>query len=380
MKRTGTFLLTLALILALLSGCTTGNNGSETGNNNGGDAGEKDDLLKIAYMVHNNLGDLSFFDSGNAGIQRLAEDGIAEVKTIEVGGDQTKFQPTLEDLSNGDYDIVVCGSWEVQEALEAVAANHPEVHYIYFDNTLDYTDGAYANVYSLMYNCNESSFLAGAFAAMVTTSDMPNANAEKVLGFLGGQDATNINDFLVGYIQGAQYVDPEIRVATGYIGDFTDSMKCKEMALSQFDLQGVDVGYAAAGNAGLGVLDAAKESGRYAIGVNTDQAMIFAESDPDKANAILTSVVIDIGASIYNAVVKLEAGEAQWGTCENVGLESGVMYLAKNEFYEKNVPDDIKEQISALEEKAFAGEIDILSAYTMDETELADYLAAARPQ
>lgn len=369
MKKMTVFVLPIALLLVLLAGC-----GSR-----GGAADNGDETLKIVFMVHRNLGDLSFFDSANAGLQRLADEGIAKTRTVEVGGDQTKYQPTLEDLSNDDYDIVVCGSWEVQEDLEVVAANHPDVKYIYFDNTLDYGTGEFGNVYSMMYNCNESSFLAGAFAAMVTTSEMPHANAEKVLGFLGGQDATNINDFLVGYIQGAQYVDPEVRVATGYIGDWTDAMKCKEMALSQFTLQSADIAYAAAGNAGLGVLDAAKEGGRYAIGVNTDQAMVFAGSDREKADAILTSVVIDIGASIYNAVVKLESGEAKWGICENVGLESGVMYLAKNEFYEKNVPDDIKERISELEKKAFAGEFEILSAYTMGEMELAEYLAAARP-
>lgn len=371
MKKMTVCLLSVALLLALLAGC-----GGGAGD---GVADNGDETLKIAFMVHRNLGDLSFFDSANAGLQRLADEGIAETRTVEVGGDQTKYQPTLEDLSNGDYDIVVCGSWEVQEVLETVAASHPDVKYIYFDNTLDYSSGEFGNVYSMMYKCNESSFLAGAFAAMVTSSDMPNANAEKVLGFLGGQDATNINDFLVGYIQGARYVDPEVRVATGYIGDWTDAMKCKEMALSQFSLQAADIGYAAAGNAGLGVLDAAKEGGRYAIGMNADQAMIFAESDREKADVILTSVVIDIGASIYNAVVKLEAGEAEWGVCENVGLDSGVMYLAKNEFYEKNVPDDIKERIGELEEQAFAGEFEILSAYTMDETELAEYIAAAKP-
>ena len=93
---------------------------------------------------------------------------------------------------------------------------------------------------------------------MLTTSGDEKTNDEHVIGFVGGGQNTAIEDFLVGYIEGAKAVDPEIKVLISYIGSFNDAAKGKELAMAQID-QGADVVFAVAGGAGLGVLSGCAE-------------------------------------------------------------------------------------------------------------------------
>ena len=103
-----------------------------------------------------------------------------------------------------------------------------------------------------------------------------------------------INDFKVGYEQGAKYVDKDVKVLVSYVGSFSDSAKGKELVLAQYD-QGADIGFNVAGETGLGLLDAAKEKKRYAIGVDSDQCLLFKDSDPLKASFIVVSMLKNVG-------------------------------------------------------------------------------------
>ena len=281
-----------------------------------------------------------------------------------------KWQPTLIDISEEDWDVIIVGTWQMKEVLEAVAPDYPGNKYILFDSSVDYEGDKYSNIYSILYKQNEGSFLAGALAARITTSDLPKAdNSKKIIGFLGGMDVPVINDFLVGYIEGAQYIEPDIKVATSYVGDFFNAAKGKEMVLAQYNL-GSDIVFNVAGQAGLGALDAAKEKDRYAIGVDSDQAMLFKDSDPDKANLILTSVLKRVDMSLYRAIDLELKGELKWGEAEELGLKEESIGFAKNEFYEKLVPEDIRKEIDDLEKDIIDGKIEVTSAIGMDTDEL----------
>ena len=128
-------------------------------------------------------------------------------------------------------------------------------------------EGKWPNLYAISYKQNEGSYLAGVLAALVTESkDMPNANEDKKIGFVGGSEHPIITDFLVGYIAGAKSVDPDIKVYVSYIGSWDDTAKGKETAIAQYN-QGVDIIFPAAEQAGLGCVEAAAEMGKYIIGV-----------------------------------------------------------------------------------------------------------------
>jgi len=371
------FVLVLSL---LLSGCggSQQSQQSQDQSQQSGQGQQQEKPLKVVLLLNGNLGDKSFFDSANHGMELIKQELGAETKVIEMGYDQTKWEPTLVDVSEQDWDIIIVGTWQMQEILEKVAPQYPDKKYFIFDSSVNYTKADLKNVYSILYKQNEVSFLAGVVAARITNSNMPLANPQKIIGFLGGMDTPVINDFLVGYIQGAKYVDPDIKVAISYIGDFSNAAKGKEMALAQYDL-GADIGFNVAGQAGLGQLDAAKDKNKYAIGVDSDQAMIFKDSDSAKANLIVTSALKRVDNSLLRAVKMYKEGTLQFGKAEELGLTEEAVGLAGNEFYEKLVPEEVRKEVEELAGKIASGEIKVDTAMGMDTNKLNELRNSVKP-
>lgn len=251
------------------------------------DSNEEAGKPSFAFVCTGQLGDKSFNDSANEGMKKIASELGCETKVIEVGRDNTKWLPTYEDLAeSGEWDVIISNGSSSAEVIEQAAEEFPNQKWVMFDTTMD--SDKWPNVYAISYKQNEGSYLAGVLAALVTESDMEKANKDKKIGFIGGDEHPVITDFLVGYIAGAKSVDPNIKVYVSYIGSWDDTAKGKETAIAQFN-QGVDIIFPAAEQAGLGCVDAAVEMGKYIIGVDSDQSMLFAGSDEDKANTILTS-------------------------------------------------------------------------------------------
>ena len=364
--------MALSLVMAtsiLLVGCSSGE--EKTPDDSTADG------LKVCFVVTGQLGDKSFNDSAAAGVQSLTDTLGLETKIIEVGRDQTKWEPTFMDLAEeGEYDIIVTNGSNAGELVTSISSEFPEQNFILFDTEIE--SGTYENVYSISYKQNEGSYLAGVLAALVTKSDMENANEENKIGFIGGEEHPIITDFLVGYVQGAKSVDPEIDVYVSYIGSWDDTAKGKEMALAQYS-EGVDIIFPAAEQAGLGCVDAAVEQGKYIIGVDSDQALLYKGVDEDKANVILTSVLKEVGSSIVRAVEMEQAGTLPWGDFESLGIKEGGAGIAVNEYFEANVPQDIKDAITVAQDDVIAGNVEIISALGEDAEKADEIISSVAP-
>ena len=318
--------------------------------------------IKVVLYVNGTLGDKSFFDSAARGIdQAVKELGIIG-KVVEGSYDSSRGEPDILQLSEGDWDIVIAGTWQLVEYLEKIAPNHPEKKFFTFDTAVNYANGNLGNVYSITYSQNEASFLAGALAAMITTSDLPQANAEKVIGFLGGMDIPVINDFKVGFIEGAAYIDPEVKVLVTYAGLWNDPAKGKELTLAMFD-QGADISFNVAGETGLGGIDAAKEKSKYTIGVDSDQYLFFAGTDPEKASNIVTSMMKNVDASIFRGIKMHVEGTLKYGEAEALDIDKGGVGLADNENYQKIATAEMRAKIDELAKKITSGEIKVGTAF-----------------
>lgn len=333
---------------------------------------------KVVFLVSGTLGDKSFFDSANEGMKRIESELGCTTKVVEMGIDPSKWEPTLTDVSGQDWDLIIVGTWQMQEQLQNVAPKFPNKKYVIFDTSVDYTKAKYENVYSVMYKQNEGSYLAGVLAAAVTTSKMPKANAEKLIGFLGGQDIAVINDFLVGYVQGAQSVVPDIKVAISYVNSFTDAAKAKEMCLAQYNM-GCDIGFNVAGGAGLGQLDAAKEKDKYAIGVDSDQAMLFKGTDATKSNLTLSSMMKRVDNSLVRAAKLWLDGKLPFGKAETLGLTDDAVGLVENEFYKANVPAEIQAKVTDAKAQIAKGTIQVKTAMGMDQKAIDDLRNSVKP-
>ena len=336
----------LVVLLLMLVACNKDSN-SSGGNNNDNN---KDETIRVGYFVNSTLGDKSFFDSAKRGIDKAeAELGIKS-KTVEAGTNQADWAPGLESMvASKDYDVIVVGTSQMVEIVSDLAAKYPDQKFIFFDDVVSDRD----NVYSMTYSQSEGSFLAGAFAALVTTStELEGANPEKVVGVIGGMDIPIINDFISGYKQGAQYVDPEVEVISSYIGNFNDAPKAKELALSQIKSQKADIIFQVAAGAGMGVLEAANEAGVYSIGVDSNQNDIYPGS-------VLTSMLKNIDNSVYRALEMLTKGTLKFGTQEQLGIKEGGIGLAQDDLYKQYVPQSIRDKIDEIQNKVASGEITV---------------------
>ncbi len=321
--------------------------------------------LNVLLFINGSLGDKSFFDSAQRGIDRAVEELGIEADTIETTYDATQWEPALVDaLANGDYDVVVLGTSNLVEYVQRIAPQYPDVSFIFYDDTVNYEacENQCANVYSMLYKQNEGSYLAGVYAAAMTTQEMDGMNPDPIIGSVGGQEIPVILDFMVGYEQGARDTNPDIEVIRQFADSWNDPAKGKELAKAQYS-QGADIVFQIAGGTGQGVFEAAAEDGKYAIGVDSDQALAVADADPAQAERILTSMLKNIDNSIVRALQLHIEGTLPYGEVENLGIAEGGVGLARNEYYEQNTPDSVKQLVDEAEAKVTSGEIVVETAF-----------------
>jgi basic membrane protein A len=323
--------------------------------------------LKVYYIANGTLGDKSFFDSAQRGLERAKKELGIEFKTIELGFDPSKWEAGLDDAisDEANYDVLITGTYQMADFMTARADQHPTKKFIIFDTAVDYTKCKCANVYSILYSQNESSYLGGVYAAaMLKMGKLPNANGKIIIGAIGGQDTPIINDFIVGYKQGAQSVDPNAQVLVDYVGGngYNDPATAKEKALAMYD-QGANIVFQIASASGQGVFEAATERNLYALGVDSDQAVIEKDTNPDLAQHILTSVLKNVDNSLFVSLQRHIAGTLAYGQTGSLGLADGGVGLAVNDIYQKFTPDSVQQLVKQAQADIISGKIKVNTAF-----------------
>ncbi len=370
--------LCLALIMVLsLAAC--GEKTPADTDTNTPDDGEK--VYNVVYLVNGNLGDKSFFDSAQAGLEQLKADGRITLRTIEMGGtdeDQPAWLSNLYEVSeSGEYDVVICGTYQMPDYLKEVATAYPEQKYVIFDDNT-YV-GENSNVLNLTYKQNDMGYLIGVYAACMTVdTNLPLVNEDAVVGFVGGVDSPVINDFLIGFIQGAQSVNPDIKIDTRYTNDYVDTAIAKEYGISMINDNHCDIIWGVAGNAGNGAAEAALETGKaYFIGVDSDQELTLSS---DLAALTLTSGLKNIGNSLIWVFDELDAGNEHWGTEVTLGLAEGGVGIVTDKNFDKLASAETKAAVEAAQAGVLDGSIVVDSALAEGGADLAVSLReAVRP-
>jgi len=307
--------------------------------------------LKVINLINGVLGDKSFFDSAERGVKKASEDFNIEYKTIELGIDPAAWEPGFEDAAeNEDYDVFILGTWQMTEFLERTAHKYPDKYFFIYDAPVnpDNCEEGCTNVYGIAYLQNEGSYLAGLYAGLMTETG--------IVGAVGGQDIPVINDFIVGYKQGVLAASADNQVLVNYADSWNDPAKGKELALAMYQ-QGADYVFQIAGGTGEGVFQAAQEVGKFAIGVDSDQGLIYEETKPELAAVIPTSMMKNVDNSLYRGLKMHLDGTLVYGTAEALGVAEGGVGLAKNKFYEEMTPQAVKDVIAQAEQDLIDGKI-----------------------
>lgn len=373
MKKLLSLLLASALAVSMLAGC---GGGGDTTTDDTASGDQK--VYNVCNLVNGNLGDKSFFDSAESGLAELQEAGRITYTTIEMGGsteDEAKWEGYLDEVSaSGEYDLIVIGTYQMSEYLKNVSEKYPDQKYLIYDDTT-YT---LPNVVNLSYAQNDLGYMIGAFAAAMTTdTSVDKINEDAVIGFVGGVDSPVINDFLYGYILGAQSVNPDIKVDTRYIGNYIDPAKGKELAESMINDNNCDIIWGVAGNAGNGAAEACLETGKaYFIGVDSDQEATFSA---EMAAITLTSGLKNIGDSLVWFFDQWDAGEELFGQQILIGSNEGGVGMVTDKNYATIAPDSVKETVDAAIAAVSNGDVDVPSAIGDETNAVAELRESVRP-
>lgn len=332
------FSLMLAMVLVLSLAACGGSDDSDT----------NDDALKVCVVYSGNLGDKSYNDSCNIGAARAAEDFGVEIKNLE-GTTADEWRTNLLSACDEGYDLIICSSSNLQEYLEEFAPMYPDTKFAIIDTTVEAD-----NVVSISFAQNQGSFLAGAAAALFTThSEIEGVNDESVIGWVGGMDIPVLRDFLVGYEQGAKYINPDITVLSSFAGTWNDPLKGKELTLAQYQ-QGADIVMNVASGTGPGILEGAKEAGRYAIGVDLNQ-------DNDQPGSVLTSMVKRVDTACYSVIKSVVEGTFKGGEVSYLDLAAEGVSLTDFSVIKEHLgdqfPEDILTKLEEIQQKIVSGEI-----------------------
>lgn len=355
MKKIVSLLLVLIMITGVLAGCAAETNTPPvTEPSSSSDSGtSNDDQLRVALVYSGFLGDKSFNDSAHEGAMRAVEDFGIELKELE-SKEPTEWESNFVAMAAEDYDLVIGVSTQFQEIMAKHTPEFPDVKFAIIDGVVEGE-----NIVSTTFAQNEGSFLAGAAAAMFTTeSDIPGVNSDKVIGWVGGMDIPVLHDFFVGYEQGAKYIDPEIKILQSFAGTFNDPLKGKELTIAQYS-QGADIVMNVASGTGNGILEAAKEQGKYAVGVDLDQDGVY-------PGHILTSMLKRVDNATYMVIESVVNGTYEGNTTTYLDISNGGVGLTDmsvmKEALGDKFPEEILTTIGELEEKVRAGEI-VVDAY-----------------
>lgn len=297
-------------------------------------------------------GDKSFNDGAYLGGLLAADSLDARVRYIEPGEGSDR-EAGLRLLAAEGMDLVLAVGFIFTDDVLTLAKDYPNVKFAGVDYAVSFDDAGNPmplpdNLVALKFREEEGSFLVGAMAALVGES--------KKVGFIGGMDIGLIHKFEAGYRAGVLHVCPDCEVLVQYAGVTPEAFKNpgrgKELALSQYS-QGVNVIYHASGSTGLGVFEAARTTGKLAIGVDADQ---YAEAP----GHVLTSMVKGIDAVVFDAARAVQDGTFQGGVRVFGLAERGVGYV-----YDDNnralIPDSVRTRLQALEADIIAGRIRVPS-------------------
>lgn len=314
--------LMLALVLAIAAvGCS-----APAENNNTG-------AYRVAMITDTGgINDQSFNASAWAGLQRAQEELGCEVKYFESKTD-ADYAPNLETAVDEGYDLILCIGFMMADTLAEVAASYPDQAFAIIDNA-----SVGDNVIGVNFATEQCSYLVGVAAATMTETNN--------VGFVIGMVSPVMNTFGYGFYAGVKDTNPDCVIQCYNANSFGDAAGGKAATINMYT-NGADIVYHAAGSTGMGVIEAASEQGKLAIGVDQDQAYLAPE-------AVLTSAVKRVDNGVYALCKDGMEGNLNLGSDVLYDITSGAVDIAETDDL---MSEECKAAVEAAKEKILSGEI-----------------------
>ena len=277
--------------------------------------------------------DRSFNQAAFEGAERWRQASGKPYLEFEVANSAQREQAARRFAERGAGPIVGIG-FPQAGSIAAVAKDHLKTMFAIVDAVVELP-----NVQSFVYREHEGSFLVGLLAAMASKSGK--------VGFVGGMDIPLVRKFLCGFEQGARHANPKIQVLSAMSGStpaaWTDPARGAELTRGQI-AQGVDVVFAAAGTTGLGIMQAARDGGILAIGVDSNQNHLY-------PGTMLTSMVKRVDVAVAQAFAGVKPG------ITSLGLKEGGVDWALDQHNDKLVTPAMRQKVNAAKAEIIAGRL-----------------------
>jgi basic membrane protein A len=324
--------LILAMTCSIFVGCGSKPAGSGANSKESKDNGSK--LKKIALVINGPVSDGGWNSNAWKGLEMAKEKYGCEIAVSE-NVKQADYESAFREYANQGYDLIVANGFEFTDAIKTVALEFPDVKFAIIN-------GGYSanNISSLVFDQYLCGYLAGSLAGYMTKTN--------AIGFVGGQEIPSIVDALEGLKGGLAKANPNAKVVSTMADSWEDMVKGKEIALSQITSANVDIMFSVASSVDTGVIDGAKEKGKYVIGQPNDKL----DSAPGTVIASVLSSTPDL--------VMLAASDVATGQFKGEpflgNLENGVIKLGR---FGKEVPQDIVDKMNQLVEDIKSGKVKI---------------------
>ncbi len=301
----------------------------------------------VGYLPGAGELDSPFNELAYMGLARAEDDfgfKLVARQGLEGFTDDREAKAQMQALLEMPVDVVVANGIEWRDTVETVAPKHPEKRFVIVDAELR----GLPNVVSVLFANEEGGFLAGCLAGYMSST--------KRVGFIGGVAIPTVRAFRHGFAQGLAYADPEVAMLTRYVSQgsdfsgFYDQQVAFQLAKNLYS-EGVDIIFPVAGEAGLAVLNAAKELDRYAIGIDYDQ-------DHLAKGHILASVLKRVDKAVYEELQLITRDQFQAGV-HVYGLRDGGIGLSEMQYTRDHIPQAVQERLLEVQEKLKHGVIDL---------------------
>lgn len=325
LKKITSIIASVVLSASLLTGCSSKEQTSEA------------DISIGIVLGEGSINDQSFNQSTWEGLQKCKEDFEIDIKYLE-SRQESDYIQNIETLVDEETDLIIGVGYQLKDSIKEAAESYPEQKFALMDETYEEIP---KNVIPVVFKEEEAAYLTGIIAAKMTKTNN--------VGFIGGLPAPSVVKYQYGYKYGVQSTNKEIKVYEQYANSFSDQAKGKSIA-KQMHASNVDIILSAAGDAGTGAIEAARENNKFAIGVDRDQSYLAEEN-------VITSALKKLNVASYDLAKELVEGNYKGGQEKVYGLKEGAVGISENT--NKHVPQDIIDYVNKEAQKVIKGEIQV---------------------
>ncbi|QDC24052.1 BMP family ABC transporter substrate-binding protein [Georgenia yuyongxinii] len=323
--------------------------------------GGASDFLACVVSDQGGWDDQSFNQSAYEGLLKAVDELGVQEADAESQSD-ADYGPNIDSMVQQGCNLTIGVGFLLEDPIQSAAEANPDVNFGLIDSTFsdaDFNPVELDNAKPIVFNTAEAAYLGGYVAAGMTKTG--------TVATFGGMQIPSVTIFMDGFADGvAKYNEDNGTDVTllgwdkegqkgSFSGDF-DNRAQGQTLTEQFIAQGADIIMPVAGPVGLGAAAAADAAGDvWVIGVDSD----WYEST-EFGSIVLTSVIKQIGQAVFDTISESADGnfsaDPYIGTLENEGVG-----LAPFHDFDAEVPQELKDAVTALQEQIIAGEITVES-------------------